>query len=166
MTQFGRHTWHIFWKTRWDQNLQCAHHCAPKISLKKLCCMQNVGHTLLQHTYGVKPSIYDLCPNRNSTAHTCEGLMPCLIAAFLAVMATEFETNETILRKANRKGALSHGARTVRARCVHGARTVQCFWDGCPTCTPLNGPHRNTPRVLISTPCSPYWHTRILQFLV
>ena len=30
------------------------------------------------------------------------------------------------------KGALSHGA-----------RTVQCFWDGCPTCTPLNGPHRN-----------------------
>ena len=63
-------------------------------------------------------------------------------------------------------GALSHGARTVRARCVHGARTVQCFWDGCPTCTPLNGPHRNTPRVLISAPCSPYWHTRILQFLV
>ena len=48
----------------------------------------------------------------------------------------------------------------------HGARTVQCFWDGCPTCTPLNGPHRNTPRVLISAPCSPYWHTRILQFLV
>ena len=54
--------------------------------------------------------------------------------------------------------------RTVRARCVHGARTVQCFWDGCPTCTPLNGPHRNTPRVLVSAPCSPYWHTRILQF--
>ena len=56
--------------------------------------------------------------------------------------------------------------RTVRAQCVHGARTVQCFWDGCPTCTPLNGPHRNTPRVLIFAPCSPYWHTRILQFSV
>ena len=57
--------------------------------------------------------------------------------------------------------------RTVRARCAHGARTVRArFKDGCPTCTPLNGPHKNTPRVLISAPCSPYWHTRILQFLV
>ena len=69
---------------------------------------------------------------------------------------------EFILRSNSQWGR----CRTVRARCVHGARTVQCFWDGCPTCTPLNAPHRNTPRVLISAPCSPYWHTRILQFLV
>ena len=58
-----------------------------------------------------------------------------------------------------------HASKWYKGVLSHGARTVQCFWDGSPTCTP-NGPHRNTPRVLIFAPCSPYWHTRILQFLV
>ena len=60
------------------------------------------------------------------------------------------------------QGALSHGARTVRARCAHGSM----FLGWLPNLYPLNGPHRNTPRVLIFAPCSPYWHTGILQFLV
>ena len=55
--------------------------------------------------------------------------------------------------------------RMVRARCVHGARTVQCFWKMHPAATPLNSPHRTTPRVPISAPCSPCWHTRNFYFL-
>ena len=41
----------------------------------------------------------------------------------------------------------------------HGTRTVQCFWNIHPASTPLNSPHRTTPKVPIFAPCSPYWHT-------
>ena len=53
----------------------------------------------------------------------------------------------------------------VVARCVHGARTVQCFWNMHPASTPLNSSHKTTPRVPISAPCSPCSHTRNFYFL-
>ena len=56
--------------------------------------------------------------------------------------------------KIKRKGVLSHGA------C-----TVQCFWNVHPASTPLNSPHRSTPRVPISAPRRPCWHTRNFYFL-
>ena len=48
----------------------------------------------------------------------------------------------------------------VVARRAHGARTVQSFCNVPSTFTPLQGPHRTTPRVPISAPCGPCWHTR------
>ena len=40
-------------------------------------------------------------------------------------------------------GMLLHGARTVRARSVHGARTVQCFWNVHPSFYPVEQPPQN-----------------------
>ena len=45
---------------------------------------------------------------------------------------------------------MDHGG--VVARCAHGVRTVRCFWNIHPTSTPLNNPHKTTPRVPIPHP--------------
>ena len=47
----------------------------------------------------------------------------------------------------------------------YSARTVQSLWNVHPTFTPLNGPHRTTPRAPISAPCGPCWHTGNFLFL-